>query len=59
MPFWLVKFSVSPLVNPVPICTVAPASVVLDVSVTVRPGSSATGPPPPVKVAVAPAVTTG
>ena len=45
--------------KPVPIDTVALASVVLDPSVTVSPESSLTGEPPPSKVTVPLAVTTG
>ena len=60
MPFWLVKFSVSPEMKPDVIDTVAPVSLPpLSTSVTVSVPSSVTGEPPPVKVAVPPAVTTG
>ncbi len=58
MPFWLVKFSVSP-VRKLPIDTVAPVSVVLSTSLTVSKLSSGMTPPPALKVAVAPTVTTG
>ena len=60
MPFWLVKFSVSPDCSvPAEIVTVAPVrSVSLDVTVT--PESTATAAPPTVKVLVVPdGVTTG
>ena len=60
MPFWLVKFSVSPDRNPVLIVTVAPVRLpALSGSLTVRVPSSVTGEPPPSKVAVPPAVTVG
>src|SRR5689334_7020774 len=60
MPFWLVKFRVSPLRNPLVIDTVALASVVDEVSVTLRVLSRGTGEPPPVYVGGVPAmVTTG
>ena len=49
---------VSPVIKP-PMVTVALASVELVASLTVRPASSTTAEPPPVKVAVEPAVTVG
>ena len=54
MPFWAVKFSVSPETKP-EIATLAELSVELPGSVTVSAGSSATAEPPPVKVELAPA----
>ncbi len=59
MPFWFVKFNESPEMKPELIATVAPASVVLEPSVTVSPESRATAEPPLVKVADPPALTTG
>ena len=57
---WLVKFRMSPLRKPLPIDTVAPARLPpLSTSLTVKAPSSVTAEPPPVKVAVAPAVTLG
>ncbi len=60
MPFWVVKFSVSPLMKPVPTSIVAPVRwPPLSGSLTVRVGSSATAASPPVNVTVPPAVTVG
>ena len=61
MPFCVVKFSVSPLIRPLLIVTVAPVRLVApSPSLMVRPVSSATGVVlPPAKVTVPPAVTLG
>ena len=60
MPFWLVKFSVSPDSKPEPIDTVAPVRLPpLSGSLTVNVPSSVTGEPPPSNVTVPPAVTVG
>ncbi len=59
MPFWSVKFSVSPAKKPVPIDTVALARFWLSASLTVRVEESATAEPCSVKLTVVPAVTTG
>ncbi len=59
MPFWSVKFSVSPAKKPELIDTVALAWFVLSLSVSVRPASSTTAAPCSVKLTVAPATTTG
>ena len=55
MPFWLVKFSVSPAMKPVPIDhrRAGQLAAAVDVAHASRPLSSATAAPPPVKVAVA------
>ena len=53
MPFWLVKFSVSPARKPVPIVTVAPVELPpLSASLTVKAAVERHRAPPPVKVAV-------
>ena len=60
MPLALVKFSASMLAWPPAMVIVAPVSTPpLSTSFTVRVGSSATAPPPPVNVTVPPAVTVG
>ncbi len=60
MSFWVTKFSVSPPIKPLATAIVAPVrSPPLSASVTAMPLSSTTGPPPPVKLAVAPAAMDG
>ncbi len=59
MPFWLVKFSLSPANKPDEIDTVAPLMVDDWASVRVRAASSGTAGPPTLKVAVSASVTTG
>src|SRR6185437_15814368 len=59
MPAWPVKLRVSPLRNPLVIDTVALVRFADEESVTLRVPSRRTGEPPPLKVTLAPAVTTG
>src|SRR5262249_29875550 len=59
IPFWLVKLSRSPAVNPAPIDTEAPVRLLCAASLTLSVPSSTTAGPPPWNVAVAPATICG